>query len=485
MSSIIEGYNYDIFISYRQKDNKGDRWVSEFVEALKTELESTFKEEISAYFDINPHDGLLETHDVDASLKDKLKCLVFIPIISRTYCDPKSFAWEHEFRAFVEQASADRFGLKVKLPNGNVASRVLPVRIHDLDVADIKECESVLGGVLRGVEFIYKSPGVNRPLRSIEDKPFDNLTKTIYRDQINKVANAIKEIIVSLKSERDLPNQEKPQYVQPVAEVKRERIIEKFQKPFKLTKGKLLLGSVILVVIVALLMTYPLITARDRFKNTSEEILKKAIAFCDFMQEWDDYYGKLSLKTVWENGNSSDEIIEIQTKENFYKSSYTSADLKFTRGIKNGKCFQEINGNKNPAAEMINAYGLDCKSIQYYKEHHYCHFGLLMELKTSGLVLNNNVETVKFNGIKCLALTFKCDTTKVKSDYFSQVNELVVYIDPANYSMKGTKTSGRYNFYIVFSGILNVNGIKIPLCKTYFNSDDNSLKWIDLFTIAK
>jgi hypothetical protein len=45
MSSIIEGNNYDIFISYRQKDNKGDRWVSEFVEALKTEL----KEAISNY----------------------------------------------------------------------------------------------------------------------------------------------------------------------------------------------------------------------------------------------------------------------------------------------------------------------------------------------------------------------------------------------------------------------------------------------------
>ena len=145
MSSIIEGYNYDIFISYRQKDNKHDGWVTEFVDNLKGELESTFKEEISVYFDINPHDGLLETHDVDESLKEKLKCLVFIPIISRTYCDPKSFAWEHEFKAFVEQASKDQFGLKVKLPNGNVASRVLPVRIHDLDNADIKVCESVLG----------------------------------------------------------------------------------------------------------------------------------------------------------------------------------------------------------------------------------------------------------------------------------------------------------------------------------------------------
>jgi len=51
MSSIIEGYNYDIFISYRQKDNKGDRWVSEFVDALKDELESTFKEEISVYLE--------------------------------------------------------------------------------------------------------------------------------------------------------------------------------------------------------------------------------------------------------------------------------------------------------------------------------------------------------------------------------------------------------------------------------------------------
>jgi hypothetical protein len=59
MASIIPGYEYDIFISYRQKDNKGDRWVSEFVDALKTELESTFKEDISVYFDINPHDGLL------------------------------------------------------------------------------------------------------------------------------------------------------------------------------------------------------------------------------------------------------------------------------------------------------------------------------------------------------------------------------------------------------------------------------------------
>jgi TolB-like protein len=197
MASIFPGYEYDIFISYRQKDNRHDGWVSDFVENLKGELESTFKEEISVYFDINQHDGLLETHDVDASLKDKLKCLVFIPIISRTYCDPKSFAWEHEFKTFFKQASQDQFGLKIKLPNGNVANRMIPVQIHDLYPEDKALVEKEIGGVLRAIEFIYKEPGINKPL-TVDDDEKKNLNNTKYRLQINKVANALDEVIRSL-----------------------------------------------------------------------------------------------------------------------------------------------------------------------------------------------------------------------------------------------------------------------------------------------
>jgi TolB-like protein len=239
MASLIPGYEYDIFISYRQKDNKHDGWVTEFVDHLKGELESTFKEEVSVYFDINPHDGLLETHEVGDSLKEKLKCLIFIPIISRTYCDPKSFAWEHEFKAFVEQASQDQFGLKVKLPNGNVASRVLPVRIYDLDPADIKLCESVLGGVLRGVEFIYAESGVNRPLKLNDDEK-TNLNKTKYINQINKVANAIKEVITAI--EQDSPEQE---------EVLKE-VFKPISAPRKNHKTTIIAGLAIALVLIVL-----------------------------------------------------------------------------------------------------------------------------------------------------------------------------------------------------------------------------------------
>ena len=206
MPSLIPGFEYDIFISYRHKDNKGGHWVTEFVEALKTELEATFKEDISIYFDENLHDGLLETHSVDKSLEGKLKCLIFIPIISQTYCDPKSFAWKHELCEFNKMAKEDQFGRDIKLRNGNVTSRILPVRIHDLNPEDKAFFENELGGVIRAIEFIFKSAGVNRPLRANEDHPHDNLNKTFYRDQINKLANAIKEITECLNRPGESPS---------------------------------------------------------------------------------------------------------------------------------------------------------------------------------------------------------------------------------------------------------------------------------------
>ena len=101
MASIVPGYEYDIFVSYRQNDNKRDRWVSKFVAALQEELEATIKVPVSVYFDENPHDGLQDSHLVGASLKSKLRCIIFLPVISQTYCDSTSFAWQHEFIPFL------------------------------------------------------------------------------------------------------------------------------------------------------------------------------------------------------------------------------------------------------------------------------------------------------------------------------------------------------------------------------------------------
>jgi tetratricopeptide (TPR) repeat protein len=279
MASIIPGYEYDIFISYRQKDNKYDGWVTEFVDNLKKEIEATFKEDISIYFDENPNDGLLEIHNVDKSLENKLKSLIFIPIISQTYVDPKSFAWQNEFVAFNKMASQDQFGRDIKLASGNVCSRIIPIKIRDLDVSDTELFENEIGCRLRSIEFIFHSAGVSRPLKP-SDNPDKNLNKTFYRDQINKVANAVKDVIYGIHP--DLKKRAAKSYQTGTAAGHANAMTESFpEKPTRklhLSGKTILLGSLGILLVLAMIFFIPKFLRKTTTEISAGEIIRKAIA---------------------------------------------------------------------------------------------------------------------------------------------------------------------------------------------------------------
>jgi tetratricopeptide (TPR) repeat protein len=279
MASIISGYEYDIFISYRQKDNKYDGWVNEFINHLKSEIEATFKEDVSIYFDENPHDGLLEIHNVDKSLETKLKSVIFIPVISQTYCDPLSFAWQKEFVAFNKMAVSDPVGRDIKLANGNVCSRIIPVKIHDLDASDTELIENEMGCKLRAIEFIYSSAGVNRPLKPA-DNPDKNLNKTFYRDQINKVANAVKDVIYGVHPD---PKKRASKSYQTsgthrYTDVHASTFPEKTVRGKKVASNTFLWGTLAILLLTALIIFVPKLIINPKSGLSSVEIIKKAIA---------------------------------------------------------------------------------------------------------------------------------------------------------------------------------------------------------------
>src|SRR5688572_8549712 len=192
-ASILPDYDYDIHISYRFNDNKYDGWVSEFVEKLNQELGATLKDRLTIFFDKNAEDRREGYSD------PKIKSLIFLPIISQTYCDTASPVWKKEFSVFQNEIKSDGIGSNVKLPTGNMVSRVIPVKIHEIDTDDIKLLESELSGSMRSIDFIYREEGVNRPLRPIDDEKNAGPLRPMYRNQINKLANAIKEIISGIK----------------------------------------------------------------------------------------------------------------------------------------------------------------------------------------------------------------------------------------------------------------------------------------------
>jgi tetratricopeptide (TPR) repeat protein len=379
MASIIPGYEYDIFISYRQKDNKYDGWVTEFVENLKKELEATFKEEISVYFDINPHDGLLETHDVSASLKEKLNCLIFIPILSQTYCDPNCFAWQHEFCAFNKIARGGSLGLNVKLRGGNIASRILPVKINDLEPEDNELLEIELGGFLRAIEFIYKEPGVNRPLTPGDD-PKTNLNRASYRNQINKVAHAIKEIILGMKAGTQPGIKEDA-----VHKIQPERVMERFNHVRKAKSGmiswqKILSGIFIVVaLILAGFYIYPLLFQADRL-----EMLRKkgqvSVAVLPFQNltrdaERDFWEVMIQDNLITSLSNESDlKVRQTQTVNSLLEShnlaNYASLTPTLARSVSqklDANVFVQGSFTQIGAISRLNAKLVDSKTEEVFK----------------------------------------------------------------------------------------------------------------------
>ena len=357
MPSIHPDYEYDIFISYRQNDNKRDSWVTNFVDALRDELEATLKNPISIYFDENPHDGLLETHQVDASLAKKLKCLVFIPIISQTYCDDTSFAWEHEFMPFIKMAKEDKLGMNITLSNGNVVSRVLPVKIHRLDIEDQNTLEAVLDGPLRSIGFIYQEAGVNRPLKPDDDRNL-NLEKTDYHNQVNKVANALKDIGLSLLKQSDGKiNVPPPERERPAVEAKS-------------SKKGIYIG--LAIIIIALLAYWGYKQFYNSPVSEIEDITIAVLAFDDMnVDEDNDWFSKglsidihtylskvenltiiseSAVKEAFDSEKSLPEIAELLNVTHFVGGSVR----QFNNDIKISVHLTKVSNDKNLWEEIYN-----------------------------------------------------------------------------------------------------------------------------------
>ena len=371
MSSLIPGFEYDIFISYRHKDNKYDGWVSDFVANLRRELEATFKEEVSLYFDENPHDGLLETHNVDKSLEGKLKCLILIPIVSQTYCDPKSFAWQHEFCAFNKMAKEDSFSRDIKLANGNVASRILPIKIHDLDSEDKSILESELGGVLRCVEFIYKCSGVNRPLKP-NDQRTENTNHAYYRDQINKVANAVKEItqgMVAHKNPFTPTRRSGPEIYSPVKNLK---------------KKKLKAGMLVVLTLTLVLIGYYGFTDWLREREITA-IRNSSIAILPF----ENQTGRIDLNSI---GHVAADFISTKLIQNQFWKVIPTQDV-FRQTVYSGVL-------TNPEAEkkVLNQSQIDFLVLGHYN---LIHDSVLLVASVNDVVGNKILYTTPV--IKCLA----------------------------------------------------------------------------------
>jgi TolB-like protein len=199
-------------------------------------------------------------------------------------------------------AKEDQFGRDIKLTSGNVASRILPVKIHELDAEDKILLENELGGVLRSIEFIYKASGVNRPLKP-NDERSENINHTYYRDQINKVANAVKEIITAIKKHN-----------QQDGEISKEVFKSKPDRPKNLKPGIIIASFLLLALIILGYFLIPKV-----FKSSGP--VEKSIAVLPFRNDSPN-----DSTTYFINGIMDEVLNNLQKIKDFRVLSRTSTE---------------------------------------------------------------------------------------------------------------------------------------------------------------
>ena len=243
--------------------------------------------------------------------------------------------------------------MKIKLPNGNVANRVLPVQIHDLDIDDIKECESVLGGALRGIEFIYKEPGADKPLAP-EDNEKKNLNNTKYRIQIIKVAHAIKEIIQGLTGMPGKTASGRTQYSDLPGDYKIKNRIE-YKKGTKITRSAVLSGILmLLILVVCALFAYPKIFDHDNLANLRSPDGKISIAVMPFQNMTND-----TIWNVWQDGIQDNLITSLA-----FSDGLKVRQIKSINGLLKSKEFSNY-ASMTPAIASSISQKLDASMLIY------------------------------------------------------------------------------------------------------------------------
>lgn len=225
-------------------------------------------------------------------------------------------------------------------------------------------------------------------------------------------------------------------------------------------------------------------------KLTADEIFEKVVQYYDPNDIWDQYQGSMKLISIFVKSVSEEEIM-IDNAHNSYQSVIRQNDSTFVKGIKNENLHFEISNNKMTEAEIPekfkkSPFNLTSHSVKMLKEHHTYHFSGPLMLKARGAKPSPEVGSKVLFGTTCVSITFP----EGLPDNYPQGGyngAITLYVIPAeNYKLHGIHLDNGWwkdekGLLTIYSGEIEINGLKIPSRRLYFNAADHSYQFIDAF----
>ncbi len=206
---------------------------------------------------------------------------------------------------------------------------------------------------------------------------------------------------------------------------------------------------------------------------TAPLLLEKSIQYHDPNGNWEQSDILFSFEQERQDTNIREAIhVHINNKNGNFEVTKMVKEGIMIRGMKDGKCIQNINGIQ-PPEDMVERYRLTCERSEMYKNYYTYLYGLPMKLKDPGTIIDEKIHNLSFQGKDYYALRVTYDAD-VGDDiwYF--------YFDKDTYAMSAYKfyhdESKNDGEYITLEGEETVNGIRIPKNRAwYYNSDGKHL----------
>lgn len=220
--------------------------------------------------------------------------------------------------------------------------------------------------------------------------------------------------------------------------------------------------------------------AQQTVEPTGSELWQRVISYHDPDNRWDDFKGRVHLVTTFSDGTFVQEEIFLSKQDRLYHTTRLDGQVRAVKGVEGDDCFARMNGDSTPTEEEISMYNLSCEAAHLYKQHHSAHFGLPMELMTSGVVVDPEVRKTAFFGSTVYALELIGESDAVKHDYYS--GTWTLYVDPETYQLRGYAHQGDdLDVSCTAVGELEIYGIRMPQVKTCYQPGD-TFWFVDTFS---
>jgi len=228
--------------------------------------------------------------------------------------------------------------------------------------------------------------------------------------------------------------------------------------------------KLLLLFIVATLCAF--VPAR-RVASAAALLIVESIAFHDSEGKWETFKSKLEFTVEIPDKPNMKRTVSIDNATQTFQfvAPYQEGVLSYE--VQDNKGVAKWNGSTDIPAEFAEKYKINSDRALMYRNYYTYLYGMPMKLKDPGTIINPNVMIVDFHGKKYHQIKVNYEPEVGTDTWYFYFNLETRALEAYQFFKDDTESDGEY---ILFEGLVEKEGIKIPsIRKWYYNKDDKYL----------